>query len=180
MLSDTHILQSLQICLLLAPLLPHLKHSYFFISNILMWYGPLCMASVGLKFFSLLVKNVVVSIAKLCPTLLWPHGLLPTRLLCPWHFPGKNSGAGCHFFFQGISQPKDQTCISCIGRQILYRWVTREAPIEEEVSCRKTVIILSIFPLNHYGHCWLSLPGRPFIKVGYVPSCGTDKLLIVF
>ena len=23
-------------------------------------------------------------------------------LLCPWHFPGKNTGVGCHFFHQGI------------------------------------------------------------------------------
>ena len=27
---------------------------------------------------------------------LWPHGLQPTRLLCPWDFPGKNTGVGCH------------------------------------------------------------------------------------
>ena len=26
--------------------------------------------------------------AQLCLTLLWPHGLLPARLLCPWDFPG--------------------------------------------------------------------------------------------
>ena len=23
------------------------------------------------------------------------------RLLCPWHFPGKNTGVGCHFLLQG-------------------------------------------------------------------------------
>ena len=28
---------------------------------------------------------------------LQPHGLQPTRLLCPWDFPGKNTGVGCHF-----------------------------------------------------------------------------------
>ena len=33
---------------------------------------------------------------------LWPHGLQPTRLLCPWNFPGKSTGVGCHFFLQGI------------------------------------------------------------------------------
>ena len=33
----------------------------------------------------------------LCLTLLWPHGLQPTRLLCPWDFPGKNTGMSCHF-----------------------------------------------------------------------------------
>ena len=31
-----------------------------------------------------------------------PHGLLPTRFLCPWHFPGKNTGVSYHFLLQGI------------------------------------------------------------------------------
>ena len=25
-----------------------------------------------------------------------------TRLLCPWNFPGKSTGVGCHFLLQGI------------------------------------------------------------------------------
>ena len=25
-----------------------------------------------------------------------------SRLLCPWAFPGKNTGVGCHFLLQGI------------------------------------------------------------------------------
>ena len=25
------------------------------------------------------------------------HGLQPTRLLCPWDSPGKDTGVGCHF-----------------------------------------------------------------------------------
>ena len=33
---------------------------------------------------------------------LWPHRLQPARLLCPWNFPGKNTGVGCHFLLQGI------------------------------------------------------------------------------
>ena len=31
-----------------------------------------------------------------------PNELLPARLLCPWTFPGKNTGVGCHFLLQGI------------------------------------------------------------------------------
>ena len=27
---------------------------------------------------------------------------LPCRLLCPWDFPSKNTGVGCHFLLQGI------------------------------------------------------------------------------
>ena len=31
---------------------------------------------------------------------LGPHGPQPARLLCPWNFPGKNTGVGCHFLLQ--------------------------------------------------------------------------------
>ena len=33
---------------------------------------------------------------------LWPHGLQPTRLLCPWDSLGKNTGVGSHSLLQGI------------------------------------------------------------------------------
>ena len=29
-----------------------------------------------------------------------PHRRKPTRLLCPWDSPGKNTGVGCHFLLQ--------------------------------------------------------------------------------
>ena len=29
-----------------------------------------------------------------------PHGLQPTRLLCPWDFPGKRSGVRWHYLLQ--------------------------------------------------------------------------------
>ena len=29
-----------------------------------------------------------------------PHRQQPTRLLCPWDSPGKNTGMGCHFLLQ--------------------------------------------------------------------------------
>ena len=32
-----------------------------------------------------------------------PHGLQPTRLLCPWDFPGKSTGVGCHCLLQKLS-----------------------------------------------------------------------------
>ena len=37
------------------------------------------------------------------PDSLWPHGLWPTRLLCPWDSPGKNTWVGSHSLLQGIS-----------------------------------------------------------------------------
>ena len=38
----------------------------------------------------------------ICPCLLRPHGLYPTRFLWPWDFPGKNTGVGCYFLLQRI------------------------------------------------------------------------------
>ena len=42
---------------------------------------------------------------------LWPHGLQPPRLLCPWNSPGKNTGVGCHFLLQRTFLPgMNPTC----------------------------------------------------------------------
>ena len=66
------------------------------------------------------------------PTLLWPHGLSPARLLCPWNFPGKNTGVHCCFLLQGIfpaSWIKTVSPVSCIGRWTLYFCTPWEAHI---------------------------------------------------
>ena len=42
-------------------------------------------------------------VAQFCPTLCNSMDPMePARLLCPWDFPGKNTGVGCHFLPQGI------------------------------------------------------------------------------
>ena len=33
-----------------------------------------------------------------------PHRRQPTRFLCPWDSPGKNTGVGCHFLLHTFSQ----------------------------------------------------------------------------
>ena len=45
---------------------------------------------------------VCVYVCSVMADSLQPHGLQPTRLLCPWDFPGKDTGVGCHFLLQGI------------------------------------------------------------------------------
>ena len=71
-----------------------------------------------------------VHVCSVMSSSLQPNGLEPTRLLRPWDFqilewvPISSS--------RGSSQPRDRTnvsCISCIGRPILYHWATWEAPI---------------------------------------------------
>ena len=44
---------------------------------------------------------VCVLVTQLYPTL-QPRGLKSARLPCPWDFPGKNPGVGCHFVLQEI------------------------------------------------------------------------------
>ena len=39
----------------------------------------------------------------------------PTRLLCPWDFPGKKAGVGCHFLLQYIFQEQGlKMCLMCL------------------------------------------------------------------
>ena len=43
-----------------------------------------------------------------------PHGRQPTRLLCPWDSPGKNTGVGCHFLLQGMKvKSESEVAQSC-------------------------------------------------------------------
>ena len=60
---------------------------------------------------------------------LWPHGLQPTMLLCPWNSAGRNTGVGCHFLLQGIfptqgSKPGLPHC-----RWILYQLRHQGSPL---------------------------------------------------
>ena len=59
------------------------------------------------------------------------HGISPERIL----------SLVSTSLSMGSSWPRDWTCVSCIGRQILYHWATWEAP-SKEVSVLK---FLSVF-----------------------------------
>ena len=89
------------------------------------------------------------------PGSLRPHGLQPTRLLCPQNFPG-NTRLVCHFLLQRIfltQGSKPVSCISCTGRQILW-----EAPI---------VVRCSVLSLCDPKNC--STPGFPEFVQTHVP-----------
>ena len=43
-----------------------------------------------------------------------PHRRQPTRLLCPWDSPGKNTGVGCHFLLQCMKvKSQSEVSLSC-------------------------------------------------------------------
>ena len=61
------------------------------------------------------------------------NSLRPTRLLCLWDFPGKNTGVGYHFLLQGIflTQELNLGLLHC--RQILYYLSHQGNPLFEDV-----------------------------------------------
>ena len=84
------------------------------------------------KFY---VKSGCCSVAQLCPTLCDPvdssllgssaHGIFQARILEWIAMPSS----------RGSSSARGWTCISCIGRRILYHWVTRESPKLKVHAC---------------------------------------------
>ena len=81
-------------------------------------YSSVCLASSLIFLYMYVHAKSLQS----CPTL-WPHGPKPTRLLCPWDSPGKNTGVVCHALLQGIfPTQRSNPClyVSCIVRWVLY------------------------------------------------------------
>ena len=60
-----------------------------------------------------------------------PHGLQPTRLLCPWNPPGQNTGVGSRSLLQGIfpTQGLNPGLLHC--RQILLP-LSHQGSLEEQ------------------------------------------------
>ena len=55
------------------------------------------------------------------------------RFLCPWDFPGKNTGVGCisYSYSRGSSWLRDWTCISCVSW--VGRWIIQGIGLTQEV-----------------------------------------------
>ena len=62
--------------------------------------------------------------SSIIPDSLQLHGLYPSRLLCPWDSPGKNTGVGSHSLLQGIFPTQGENPGLLIGRRILHHWAT--------------------------------------------------------
>ena len=81
----------------------------------------------------------------------WPHGLQPTRLLCPWDSPGKKTRVVSHSVLQGISptQRLNPGLLHC--RRVLYHLSHQWSPnISEEISiwviCKLCVVVAQSCP----------------------------------
>ena len=84
---------------------------------------------------------------------LQPHGLQPSRLLCPWDAPGKNTGVGCHALLQEIFPTQKLNSGPLYCRKIIYLWITREAPAPQNqylISHIQIPALLSWLPWLHH------------------------------
>ena len=59
---------------------------------------------------------------------LWPHGLWPARLLCPWDSPGKSTALGCQNLPQGIFRTQALTSCLLFCRHVLYHLSQHGSP----------------------------------------------------
>ena len=93
---------------------------------------------------------------------LQPHGLQPTRLLCPWDSLGKNTGVGCHSLLQGIflTQGLNPGVPHC--RQILYYLSHQGSPIKATSTSSELLFtliwiskIMKIYNLKTIIYTWV-------------------------
>ena len=82
------------------------------------------------------VKNETISHSVMSNSL-WPYGLRPARLLCPWDSPGKNTAVGKVIpFSRGPSWPRDQIQDTYISGRVFTIWATREALTHTKCSIK--------------------------------------------
>ena len=84
-------------------------------------------------------------LAQSCLTM-WPHRLEPSRLLCPWGFPGKNTGVFSHFLLQGIFLTQRWNPALPYCRQSLYHLSQQESPELPSVQFSCSVVSDSLRP----------------------------------
>ena len=102
---------------------------------------------------------------------LQPHGLQPTRLLCPWDSPGKNTWVGCHFLPQGIFLTQGHNL--CLTSPALAGgFFTTGATWEATCAVSSVKFSRSVMPdsLRHHGLQHARLPCPP-TSGAYSNSC---------
>ena len=82
------------------------------------------------------------------------HGLSPTRLLCPWDFPGKSTRVGCHFLLQRIFPTQGLNLGLPHCRQTLYR-------LSHQGSHYNFLVLFYSLPTSE----WTGQGLHPFLRV---------------
>ena len=118
---------------------------------------------------------------------LWPHGLYPAKLLCLWNFPGKNTGAVCHFLLQGIFPapgiaPRSAASLELVGR-FFTASATWEAHYKLQSPCftlgLQTIYLMagSLYPLTKP---FLFLPPLQLLAATFLLSVSKFNFFILY
>ena len=102
------------------------------------------------------------------------HGLQPTRLLCSWNFPGKNTGVGCHYCPPGgLPNPG----IKPVSSALAGRFFTTGPPGKPSLvgrwweNCQHTTSVVSVsaelrvYKLRAYVTIWGDVRGATTLRV---------------
>ena len=91
-----------------------------------------------------------------------------SRLLCPWDFPGQNTGVGCHTLLQG-SNPGPLPC-----RRILYHLSHQGRPIAHRyLACTLELPVLDKSSLSvgfRLPEVWIVLLSRALLAPAWPPA----------
>ena len=108
-----------------------------------------------------------------------PHRWQPTRLLCPWDSPGKNTGVGCHFLVhcmkvksesevaQSCPTPSDPRNCSLPGSSIHGIFL---AKVLEWGAIAFSVVRMAIIQMSANNKCWRGC-GEKWTLVHYSWEC---------
>ena len=111
--------------------------------------------------------RICVLVTQSCLTLARPHGLQPSRILCPWDSPHKNTGVGCYSLLQGIfpaqvsnlGRPNCRQILSCLSHQGSLYKITSHCLKTYKISIVHISYILISIPLSlHSFSQYFSVP----------------------
>ena len=106
-------------------------------------------------------------------TSLHPHGLQPTRLFCPWNFPGEAVGMGCHFLLQEIIPIQG----SNLHLLRFLNWQVGSFATEPPGKPSSVSNLMKIFIMNEY---WiLSIAFSAFIKITLISLLSSANCTVI-
>ena len=116
----------------------------------------MCVSKTNFLFPSPAQSERCVKVKVMSDSLL-PHGLQPTRLLHPWHSPGKNTGVGSCCPLQGIlpTQGSNPDLPHC--RRILYHLSYQGTPAFPSYSSNFLLSLSAVLQLSPISLCPFSL-----------------------
>ena len=110
-----------------------------------------------------------------------PHGLQPTRLLCPWDLPGKSPGVGCHCLLRTPPALEGKILTTGLPGRSLFLSVLCDLQLPSSFFLHKNFYILFIpvfFPLPKFvvfSAFAISKRRKPICMSMFVPSTFSTK-----